>query len=126
MEIYSTWEILLAWLPSSDGTAANHRHPCIYLGENPKAPGEIIVVGITHDLSYRENGFSFDMPWAAGKHSETGLDLPSIAQARWRPSIKLGCVTKPMGFTPLAQKLLISECLQHISIENKASRANPS
>lgn len=111
MEIYTKWEILLAWLPSSDGTPPDRPHPCIYLGESPKHAGRIIVVGITSDLSTRQPGYSCDMPWADGKHAKTGLDRPSLAQAEWVQHIPLDAVRKVIGSTPLAEQHSVTECL---------------
>ena len=39
MASYTQWEILLAWLPSSDNTPPNYPHPCIYLGDSTRKPG---------------------------------------------------------------------------------------
>jgi hypothetical protein len=119
---YDRWDILLAWLPSSDGTSANHAHPCIYLGESPRHHGCIKVIGITSDLAQRDQVYSVDMPWAPGKHPDTGLDKPSIAQTLWRPDIPEQSVCKPIGYTPKAQQQEIGTLLKLIS---DAKKANP-
>ena len=80
MAAFSQWEILPARIPNTDGTAAPYGHPCIYLGDSKKIPGRIIVLGITSDLSRRVAGYSVDLPYASGRHKETGLTEPSIAQ----------------------------------------------
>jgi len=78
-----------------------------------------MVIGITSDCTARREGFSFDMPWAAGKHAVTGLDRPSIAQADWRPRIAAEGVRKAIGHTPPAQQRLIATCLSKVAATNK-------
>lgn len=120
MELYSRWEIILAWLPNSDGSAPNHPHPCIYLGKSPSRTGRIIVVGITSDLTSRVVGQSVDMPWAPGKHPITGLDRPSMAQTFWLPHIPLEAVRDPnIGFTPEAEQHTIAWYLNQRSASRK-------
>ena len=108
---YTQWEILLAWLPSSDNTPPNYPHPCIYLGDSTRKPGHVIVLGITSDLSQRDPVWSCNMPWATGKHPQTGLDRPSICQTHWIHHVPAAAVTKVIGFTPDEEQSMIRQRL---------------
>jgi hypothetical protein len=119
VEEYKRWEILLAWMPSSDDEPPPYPHYCVYLGLSPKYPGKIIVLGITSDLSRRVPGYSTDLPWKAGKHPITGLDRPSLAQALWIKHIAPALVTKVTGFVEPREQLSIAVCIDRRIKENK-------
>jgi hypothetical protein len=118
VERYDRWEILIARLPNTDGTPAPYPHPCIYLGDSRAKPGHIVVVGITSDLS-RRSRYSVDMPWSKGGHSETGLSVPSIAQANWLMHIPLAVVRRVIGFTPLEQQCALNLCFERLVADRK-------
>jgi hypothetical protein len=117
---YSPWEILLAWIPNSDGTPPPYPHPCIYLGESPTVPGGILVLGITSDMNRRVADYSIELPWAPSGVCETGLDRPSIAQALWTGHIMPETVRKVLGFTPRPQQFDIAKA---IALRHKRQRS---
>lgn len=117
MEAYSRWEIVLAWIPSTDGSAANYPHPCIYYARHLE---QAYVIGITSDLNQRHDKFSCDLPWAEGRHRETGLDRPSIAQTHWLSLISSSLIRKVIGYTPIAQQFQITDALKRFIDSKRA------
>lgn len=111
MASYTKWDILKAWIPNSDGSAAPYPHRCIYLGDSPTRAGHIVVLGITSDLSKRHPIYSVDMPSSPEGHTLTGLTKQSIAQALWTKHIPESTVRDWVGETPSEQKLLLAELL---------------
>lgn len=111
MAAFAQWEILLAWIPNSDGSPPPYPHPCIYLGDSQRRPNHIVVLGITSDLTQRDAQFSVDLPWSANGHVLTGLDRPSLAQTHWTDHIPEMAVRSVIGETPPEQRELIARRL---------------
>jgi hypothetical protein len=119
---FTQWQILLAWIESTDRTPPDHPHPCIYLGPSPHLRGGIKVIGITSDFSYRDQLYSVELPGHPGGHIHTGLDRPSLAQTFWRPDLPPTLVIHPLGYTPEPQRTQIANLLRMISDNNRAAR----
>lgn len=113
MAVYEPWEILIAVIPSSDGSAAEHAHPCIYLGPSPSRPDCLIVVGITSQRRYADRD-SVLMPWDLGGHAVTGLNKECWAQLRWRPHIAMARIRKSIGSVPPDLRAEIARRLREI------------
>lgn len=112
MEIYTRWEILIAWMPSSDGTPPLYPHPCIYLSDSAKIQDGVVLIGITSDPTTTLDEDTVVMPYARGKHQITGLDRPSFAKVgAWTRHIERRLARQVIGFTPPKQQKLILNCL---------------
>ncbi len=131
MALYTAWEILLAWIPNSDGTPPPYKHRCIYLCDSTKLAGGILVIGITSDANQFEPGYSIALPYAdqPGGDPVTHLVKPSFAQAKWHEHIMPAVVTDVVGYVPVGLQGSIRECLarriQDIKAEKLANQSRP-
>ncbi len=111
MASFTQWEILKAWIPSSDGSTPRYPHPCIFLGDSSKFLGKILVLGITSDLTKKTADYSIELPWTPDGKCETGLSKPSIAQVHWTDHIMRDEVRGVIGYTPKRQQLEVARAL---------------
>ncbi len=83
MALFNKWEILLAWIPNSDGSPPPYKHRCVYLQDSAKVAGAVLVLGITSNEAAFKHGYSVELPYldAPGGHSVTHLVKRSFVQA---------------------------------------------
>lgn len=127
MALYSEWEILLAWIPNSDGTPPPYKHRCVYLMDSVSKPGAILVLGITSDESQWRAGYSVDLPYldAPGGHPITHCVKRSIVQSHWHAQILPSEVGDVVGYVPDDLHAAINSCVDRVIADLRVNVAKP-